>query len=91
MDFKCRICGRSKIGHPRVSLCETCYKRLYYRKKNGIALDAPKNKCGNKFTISEQSKKIIQLLNSGNYTQSEVAAKFNISRQRVSEIKKKYT
>lgn len=87
--MKCKICGSDDVYCQYQLLCKKCYARVRYRRMNNIPDDAPKKRCGKTPTMSDQSGEIVKMLNSERYSQTEIAEKFGISKQRVWEIKKK--
>lgn len=76
----CTICRENEIENISNRMCISCFNKMQYAKNRPERKENVSHK-------SQNTKEIERLLKSG-FSQSEIAKKFGISRQRVFSIKK---
>lgn len=84
----CKICGRDRKIYSR-GMCASCYtKEVKHEKDSGTFSDL--RRCKKERQPQEKTLEIVELLKSGSMTQTEIAKKFGLTKQRIHSIKKKY-
>ena len=83
----CSVCGKRQATVR--GMCKSCYTKKYchkynseyYQKKRREKKPVPK-----KYRGTEQTKKIVAEYKTGEITQADLAKKYDLSRQRISQI-----